>query len=278
MLLALAAFLVGWRRTVQLREPRSHQMVRCAVRLALVALPAVLITAWALLTGVQYRARMAVLAATQATEGKSSATEKAVAKSAARGFGGYESVILWPFPEKKQIVAPQLEPTSFLAPGTTRPLVLRFDGPYWYLQPPDQRPGSDAHQAHGTPLGVHIESNNSLPLVMEARQRLGESIPLSRCGRIEVDLENRDQNLGVVAVVLLLEDSATKGHPQLDVGRQQLVTGEPETSGMQSFLFRLPQRAAIRRFDSVTVMLLPESGHEHIGPRIAVSELRLYPR
>ena len=277
-LLGLAAFLLGWRRTVQRREPRSHEMVRAVFRLGVIAAPAVLVTAWALLTGVGYRNRMAAEAAAQAAEGKANANEKAAAKTAAHGFGGYESVILWPYPEKKQIVAPILTQSSLLAPGTTRPLTIRFDGPYWYLQPPDQRPGSDAHQANGSPLGVRIEANNSIPLVMEARQRLGESVPLTRCGRIEVELENRDEHLGVVAVVLLLEDSSSKGRPQLDAGRQQLVTGEPETSGMQSFQFRLPLHGPIRRFDSVAVMLLPESGHDRIGPRVAVRELRLYPR
>lgn len=278
MLLGLATFLVGWRRTVPRRKHRSHEVIRAALRLAAIALPAVLVTAWALLDGVAYRNHRLAVSAAQAASGNPNSAEKAAAKTSLHGLGGYESVILWPWPEKKQIVAPILTESSFLAPGTTRPLTIRFDGPYWYLQPPDQRPGSDAHQAHGSPLGVRIEANNSLPLVMEARQRLGESIPLTRCGRIEVELENRDEHLGVVAVVLLLEDSSAKNHLQLDAGRQQLVTGEPETSGPQSFQFPLPLHGPIRRFDSVTVMLLPESGHDRIGPRVAVRELRLYPR
>ena len=278
MLLGVAGFLLGWRRTVQRREAQSHEMIRASFRLAVIALPAVLITAWALLSGVAYRNRMAAQADVQAAEGKTNVTENAGAKNASRGFGGYESVILWPFPEKKQIEAPLVAERSLLGPGTTRPLVLRFDGPYWYLQPPDRRPGPNAHQAHGSPLGVHIEANNSLPLVMEARQRLSAPIALERCGKVEVELVNRDQHLGVVAVVVLLEDSESKGHLQLDVGRQQLVTGEPETAGLQSFQFRVPERGVIRRFDSIAVMLLPESGHDHVGPRVAVSELRLYPR
>lgn len=277
-LLALAAFLLGWRRTVQRREPRSHEIARAVFRLGIIALPAIVITAWALLTGVAYRNRMAAEAAAQAASGESNAAGKAAAKSAARGVGGYESVILWPYPEKKQIVAPLLTQSSLLAPGSTRPLTIRFDGPYWYLQPPDQQPRADAHQAHGSPLAVGIEANNSLPLVMEARQRLSTPIALARCGSIEVDLENRDQHLGVVGVVLLLEDSSSPGHLQLDAGRLQLVTGEPETSGLQSFRFRLPLRGSIRRFDSIAVMLLPESGHGHVAPRIAVRELQLYPR
>jgi len=278
LLLGLAAFLLGWMRTVQRREPKPHGFARAAVRLVIFVLPAISVTAWALLTGVAHRNHLLAVKAAEASDGARAAEEKAAAKSAAHGFGGYESVILWPFPEKKPIVAPLPLQDGPLAPGAKRPLVVQFDGPYWFLQPPDERPGPHAHQAHGSPLGVRIMANNSDPLVMIARQPLGQPIPLARCGQVEIELDNRDQNLGVVAVVLLLEDSSSKGHPQLDVGRQQIVTGEPETSGLQSFRFRLPARASLRRFETVAVMFLPESGHERVAPRFAVRELRFYPR
>lgn len=277
MLLGLAGFLLGWRRTVQRREARSHDAVRAFVRLAAIALPAVLITAWALLTGVAHRNQMAVLAATQAAEGKANAVEKAAAQSAARGFGGYESVILWPWPEKKQIAAPIRMQSWVLTPGNTRPLVIPFDGPYWYLQPPDQRPGTNAHQAHGSPLGVRIEANDSLPLVMEARQRLATAIPVARCGQIDVEIENRDQHLGVVGMALVLEDSAAP-KSQLFVGRQHIVTGQPGRAGIQTLHFAIPQSPRLRRFDEITLMLLPETARDFHGPQIAVREFSLYSR
>ncbi len=258
-LLALAAFLLGWRRTVQQRQPRSREIGRAAFRLAMVALQAVLITAWALLSGVAYRNRMTAEAAAQAASGAPNAAEKAATKSAARGFGGYESVILWPYPEKRQIVAPLPLQNGPLAPGTRRPLVIPFEGPYWFLQPPDQRPGSDAHHARGSPLGVRIEANNSVPIVMEARQRLDPSVPLARCGQIDVEIENREQKLGVIGMALILEDSSSSPHSQIYVGRQRIYSGDPGQAAFETFHFKLPQQAQLRRFDGITLMLLPET-------------------
>lgn len=284
LLLGLAAFLFGWKRTVrpEWTGQTNRSLRRAVVRLALIVLPAVLVTGWALLDGVAHRNRVMADSAAHAAEGVSGAEQKAAKQNTARGLGGYESVILWPYPAKKEIAAPLPAQTGVLAPGTTRPLTLRFDGPYWYLQPPDTKPGPGAHQAHGTPLGVRIEATNSLPLVMEARQRLGEEIPLARCREIQVDVENRDEHPGTIGVALLVEDSVAPGKTELYVGRQEIVTGKQGASGLQTFRFDVPERAPgqleLRRFDEVTVMLLPETVHAQIGPRVAVREFRLYPR
>ncbi|HWE84329.1 MAG TPA: hypothetical protein VG267_05255 [Terracidiphilus sp.] len=277
LLLALAGFLIGWLRTVQRREPAPHGFVRATLRLAIFVLPAVLLTTWALLTGVAHRNRVAAEAAAEAADGAPKATRKA-ASSAAHGLGGYESVILWPYPEKKQIVAPLPLQSSLLAPGTTRPFTIQFDGMYWYLQPPDQRPGPDTHQAHGSPLGIRIASNNSLPLIMEARQRLATPIPLARCGQIDVDIENREQRVSVIGLALILEDSTASPHEQIVVGRQRIVSGDPDQAALQTFHFKLPPPSRFRRFDGITLMLLPEMQSASQGPRIAIRELRLYPR
>jgi hypothetical protein len=106
-------------------------------------------------------------------------------------------LILWPFPEKKQIVQPLPAPESLLAPGTARLLIISFDGHYWYVQPPDKLPGPTAHKAHGTPLGADIESKNSVPLIMEAHQVLGTAIPIARCREIQIDIENRDNRASI---------------------------------------------------------------------------------
>src|SRR6202041_1640169 len=117
-------------------------------------------------------------------------------QASAYRIGGYESLILWPYPERKQIVPPLPIEESLLGPGATHPMVLRFNGAYWYVQPPDKRPGPMAHEAHGTPLGVNIQSNNSSPVVMDAHQNLSTSIPITRCRQIEVGIENSDNKAG----------------------------------------------------------------------------------
>ena len=251
MLLGTAAFLLGWRRTVQRNEPRSHEVPRAALRLAVLASPAVLITAWALLTGVAHRNRMLAEGASLALAGTQNGAEKSAAKSAAHGFGGYESVVLWPYPAKKQIVAPLPLDKGPLAPGSRRPLVIEFDGPYWYLQPPDQRPGPGAHHARGSPLGVRIEANNSVPIVMEARQRLATSIPLARCGEIDVEIENREKHLGVIGMAMILEDSSSP-RKQIYAGRQRIYAGDPDQLPLETLRFKLPQQAQLSRFDGIT--------------------------
>ncbi len=277
MLLGLAAFLLGWRRTVQRREPRWHEIPWAAFRLMLLAMPAVLITVWALMTGVAHRNRLMAEVAAQALEGEKNGDEKAAAKSTAHGLGGYDSVILWPYPAKKQIVAPLPLQNGPLAPGTRQPLVVEFDGPYWYVQPPDKRPGPDAHHARGSPLGVNIEANNSVLIVMEARQRLAASIPLARCGEIDVEIENREQHLGVIGMALILEDSSLP-RQQIYAGRQRIYTGDPDQVPLETIRFKLPQQEQLRRFDGITLMLLPETEGVFRGPRIAVRDFRLYPR
>jgi len=262
---------------------REYQ--RAAVRLACVVFPAVLVTTWALMDGVAHRNHMLAMNAV-----KTSDVEASAHKQNAYGLSGYESVILWPYPEKKQIVPPLPEQDGLLAPGTTRPLVVRFDGPYWYVQPPDERPGPRAYQAQGTPLKVGIESNNALPLIMEAHQSLGAHIPLSRCREIDVEIENRDDKPGTFEMEVLLTNSIGGREVKLSLG-QQTIAGldaitamEPvhysgrRTAALERLRFAVPGHAAIRGFNGITVVLYPDEKHAQVGPRIAIRQFEFVPR
>ncbi len=194
-LLALSASLFAWKRTFapgqQLDPDREYK--RAALRLALVFIPAVLVTIWSLIDGVGHRNRLQAIAAAQSRDNAQSPGEDAAGKSqpdgrpSDPGISGYESIVLWPVPEKKQIIPPLPARPNLLAPGTFKPLIIRFDGPYFYFQA-GRRPGSTSHQAQGTPLAVHIEATNSIPLSIEARQTLSTTIPLARCREIEVEI------------------------------------------------------------------------------------------
>jgi hypothetical protein len=279
-LLASATFLFAWIRAGargQGTEVRSPYR-RAAIRLACVVIPAVLVTAWALMDGVERRNH--VVEALPAESG----SDVNAHKGGVSGIGGYESVILWPYPEKKQIVPPVKLEESLLAPGTTRPLVVRFDGPYWYVQPPDERPGPTAHQAHGTPLKVGIESGNKLPLIMEAHQRLGGLIRLSRCREIDVDVMNRDNVPGSIAMALRLTNSTVPGANTVLLDEQPVVSTEPEhfaektTPVFETLRFAVPARARIRSFNEMTVVLIPDASHAKVGPRIVIRQFALVPR
>lgn len=287
-LLALCAFLIVWRLS---RDPNPNSQAlnnraRAATRLALVALPAILVTLFALMFGVasRNRAEAARLAGTDAGSHSGDSNEEPAHIVAASGFSGYESIILWPVPEKKQIVPPLPAETSFLAPGTTKPLVIRFDAPYWYFQAPAKGPGPRAYQAHGTPLVANIAANNFIPLIMEAHQNLGSFIRTDRCREVKVSILNRDNRRGVLNLAVLLTDTASPAKPTLYLGKQPVVTSQPSQFMVKSspatevLRFAVPAPAKIRKFDEITVMFLPDDANFDVGPKIAIQDFELLPR
>jgi hypothetical protein len=187
-------------------------------------------------------------------------------------------------PRKKEIVAPIPEPESFLTPGSARPLTIPFEGAYWYLQAPNKRPGPEAHEAHGNPLAANVESNNFVPLVMDAHQVLGSSIRTERCREIEVEFENRDNWPGAIAAAVLLSDAASPQGQALYLGQQPIISTEPGHFSIkavpvsETLRFQIPSDAKLSRFNEITVMLLPDSGHELTGPKIAIRQFQLFPR
>lgn len=283
-LLASATFLFAWIRAgarghagSNTRDSRA-QYERAAIRLAFVLVPAVLVTMWALMDGVERRNRVVTVRPNDGT-GDASAH-----KGPASGIGGYESVILWPYPEKKQIIPPVKFEESLLAPGTTRPLVVKFDGPYWYVQPPDIKPGPEAHQAQGSPLKVGIESGNHLPLIMEAHQRLGGLIRLSRCREIDIDVMNRDNVPGRIGMGVRLSNSMVPGSEAVQLEEQPILSTEPvnfkekSTPVFETLHFAVPARARIRAFNEITLILIPDAGHRKVGPKIAIQQFAFMPR
>jgi hypothetical protein len=291
VLLALSASLFAWKRTVRVRPPgRDGREVRlAALRLACVAIPAVLVTAWALLDGVAHRdeagqgqgnAAYAASRSSAADDGNRKAGRTASANPA----NGYESIILWPVREKKQIVAPIPASLNLLTPGTRKPLVIRFDGPYWYFQPPEKAPSKEAHQAQGSPLAIDIQAENFISLTMEAHQSLETSIPLARCKEIEVEVLNRDNRRGLVSVGVLLTDSASRGRQTIYLGQQAVVSSQAEHFAMKTLpvsevvRFMVPGTGKIRRFDEINVMFFPDGANFGKGPKMAVGQFELMPR
>ena len=286
VLLALGACVFGMQSTVapQRHFQEAREYHRAGLRLAAIALPAVLITIWALLDGVARRDRLAGINTHGSPIGSHQHGQNhADAKSPSHGGSGYESVVLWPYPPKKQIVAP-VEESQLLAPGTHEPAVIRFDGQYWYLQPPDEHPGPRTHQAQGTPLDVHIASTNSFPLIMQAHEFLRSSVRLGRCRQIRVKIDDRDDDPGFIAMAVWLKNSSLAGAPAVYLG-QQTVRGpgdalptEKPGGTEESLVFAVPAGAKIRSFDEITVVLLPDTGHQKTGPRIAIEQFELVPR
>lgn len=289
-LLALSAFLFAWKRTFapshDLDTRREYK--RAALRLALIFIPAVLVTIWALIDGVAHRNYLAAVNAARSTSEAASADEDADQQTksppSATGFSGYQSVILWPVPEKKQILPPFPQQTSLLAPETTKPLIIKFDGPYWYFQPPRKGPGPRALQVRGTPLIHDFQTNNFISLIMEAHQTLGTSIPLARCREIQVGILNRDNRRGIINLAILLTDSSSPGKPQLYLGQQPVASSLPAnfavklTPAGETLRFSIPSPSRIRKFDEITVMFFPDASNYDVGPKVAIDQFQLIPR
>jgi hypothetical protein len=289
VLLALSAAVFAWKRTIPPENAfESRTELRKAFRrVALVLVPAVLITAWALFDNTLYRERMAQVHAVAVAGGNGadgSAAKNKKTKIIANGPGGYESLILWPYPEKKQKMPAIVMPDSLLAPGTKRPLTIRFDGPYLYVQPPNKAPDRDAHQAHGTPVDVDIETNNFIPVVMTARQSLATPIRTRRCREIEVEIEDRDNVPGPISLALLLTDEGSTQKKTLYLGQQPIMSADPgqfsfkTEPAVETLHFPVPDDPEMRQFSTITVLVLPDIQHRFVAPKIAIQQFQIFPR
>ncbi|HEY3706619.1 MAG TPA: hypothetical protein VGL22_16270 [Terracidiphilus sp.] len=261
------------------RKPSEYR--RAALRLGFLILPAVLVTFWALLDGVAHRNRSEAFGTAQGAAklpGSSAQTKKQDAPSTHIG-SGFESIVLWPYPPKKEIVAP-LQPAELLAPGTTQPLVIRFTGEYWYLQPPDLRPTQQAHRANGTPLDLHIASANSFPLMMQAHQYLRSQVRIARCREIRVQVESREPVPGAVVLAVWLKDSSGTSERALYLGQQPIteVGSLTASPAQQTLVFAIPPSAKMRIFNEIALEMLPDTDHQRVGPRVAIRQFELVPR
>ena len=274
---AIAAFLFAWYRAQPAVNSELPVKRNSENRLARTAALAVLVTAWALMLGVAHRnaagdGTFAAGSGDGAKEGRSRG-ERSFAG------GGFESVILWPLPPKKQIIPPLPAPANYLGLQKSRPMVIRFDGVYWYFQPPDTRPGRMAHQARGTPLSVNIQSMNSFPLMMEAHQRLIAPVRLSRCGELAIEIENRDNGHASLSIGVLLGDSQQPHAATLYLGERPIQAGFVRNSpALETVRFAIPAHAPLRKFDEITVTLLPDQEHLLAGPKISIQQFELFPR
>jgi hypothetical protein len=288
ILMALSTFLLAWKSTLSSDGPpgKAGSHSRHALRLAKEGLTAVLLTTAVLLLGFQRGIYSNAMSAASAPD-RSSVSRYLQEKSRpgnSAALSGYESIILWPVPEKKKLLAPTSSGTSPQAVRMTKPLVIRFDGPYWYFRPPREGPGLRAHVVHGTPLGVNIRSTDFVPLLMEARQSLGAPIPLACCREINVTIQNHDNIPGRIAIGILLTDSTSIGKPTLYLDQQPVLSTEPnnfsvKSSPVQEVLrFPVPNHARIDRFDELTVIFFPETERAKAAAKIAIQEFELIPR
>jgi hypothetical protein len=178
-------------------------------------------------------------------------------QTAALGGGKYPGVILWPDKKPRtMLVPPPPVPTMGRGFGSrSKPMIIPFDGVYWFFNVPDRLPPPNSIVAHGSTIRTVYRSVNPVALQMEAHQNFGSFFELSCCRRIEIVIDNADPLSEWIALELLLGDTSGPALPSLSLGRVA-VSGEIE----QRLSFTVPSRSAIRQFDKATIRF-------HRGPK-----------
>ncbi|MFC5860968.1 hypothetical protein ACFPT7_01535 [Acidicapsa dinghuensis] len=278
--LALAAFVFAWNRTPASNAAQYSLKLR-SINLgqARSAIPALIVTALAMLAGAGHDLHLWGMGL-----GHGGATDlpKLHHPPVPAGLSGHVSIILLTAPQKQQFFAPH--PTQPLLQGThlNKPLVIQFDGEYWYFQPPDSGPGPGAYIARESPLVANVHSVLHIPLLMQAHQRLDSPLPLTCCHAIEIDLENRDQSPGALDLSMSVSNSANPGKPVL-LGLQHLQSSEGNlwqthaTPAHETLRFSIPVHADINQFNQIDMLIIPGLTRMQSGAKIAIQTIRLLP-
>jgi hypothetical protein len=213
--------------------------------------------------------------------------EKASEGSVSDFAEAHSGIVLWP---KKQthttLVAPAPLLGNSLLSGShsTNPLVIPFNGVYWFFRAPDVRPPRGSHELHGSPEMFNTRSTDRRPLSMEAHQNLGTLIDLDCCSTIQVVIRNADRYPETVSLELILTNTSLPGKPSQSLGSIMVKSTRPwQVYGdrppvAETLIFKVPANSSIRRFDDVTIVFRLDTARAELGAKIAIERLVLVPR
>ena len=212
-------------------------------------------------------------------------TASAAARHAAEGMPlrpHFTSVILWPPKERITRLYFPTNPLSLRDPAQRRrPMEIPFDGPYWYFEPPDLAPDALAHVAHGKPTdaSLNLTSADGGPLRMQALEHLTKPVDPACCAELDVALEDADAQAGEVSLGVVLTDTTQHGEPTAILGFQPLAAAgaSPHHPQDETVRFSMQRARALRRFDQITVVILPAYQHWR-GAKVAIEGFTLEPR
>ena len=197
----------------------------------------------------------------------------------------YVGIILWPPPIKKTaIVPPSPHATSLTIGKASKPIVIPFDGQYWYFKAPSKRPGQHAHIAHGRATYVNVHSTDSAPLLMEAYQNLGTSIDLGCCSEIDVAITNADVRPGTIALGIRLADSTSFGEPSQDLGLRAIASSKAAQIPLsrppveEVLRFPISRPTTIQRFNAITIVFLSARERARGGAKVSIQSFTLIPK
>ena len=149
---------------------------------------------------------------------------------------------------------------------------IPFSGEYWFFYAPRRRPPEDALVERGTPLEFNFTSTGRQTVVMQARQRLGEPIPLSCCRHLVLSVSNADRQSQAVTVEVVLTDPRLQKHNRVSLGIQK-VSGW----GYSRLMFDFPPRAQLQAFEEIVVWFHLDAPRAQRSASMAVDGFELTP-
>ena len=120
--------------------------------------------------------------------------------------------------------------------------------------------------------------------MMDAHQTLAAPIQIDRCRAVQIEIANFDNVAGPISLAVLLEDGTARRARALYLGQKVIFSTLPghfsvkSRPAFETLEFSLPAQADLRRFDEITLLVLPDIEHSLIAPRIAIEQFRLFPR
>lgn len=205
----------------------------------------------------------------------------------ARGSPGNYGILLWP---EKQIYTKLVAPAPSLESGphtfrrNTNPLIIPFNGVYWFFKAPDRQPPGNSRQAKASPDKVLIRSTDHRPLSIEAHDHLANLIDLHCCSRVQIAIRNADRYPDTVSLELILINSSLPLKPFESLGRMTVKSTRPwslykERPVTDEILnFAIPSRPSLGRFDEVRIIFRLDPARADTAARIAIDHLVLVPR
>lgn len=292
-LLSISFFLLGWRFNVQLETIRrvAADVALLKQRILMQYLVAILVTAVSLIPflrgGSWIKGFSLLLGSGSVMPERSIHKSKPVAMDGDNSFVGI--ILFPPLRKKTEIVPPQSHAASVNSWTKSQPLVIRFDGPYWYFKAPNHDPGLRPHVVRGKSTEARIHSTDRRPIMMEARQSLGIPMDRSCCREIQVAITNADTSPGQISLGVSLVNSTLptsspiKGKAET-LGVKVIQSSEPQhfwierTPVDEVLTFPIPSRGKFPQFNEIKVLFLPAPERSLGAPKVAIRSFRLVPR
>ena len=196
----------------------------------------------------------------------------------------YSGVILTlPAKPHPRIEPPTPSDETDFSTALPKPVIIPFDGAYWYFKQPDTRPKADARIQHGDPIKANVRSTDHRELTMEAHQTLPNPISGDCCHAMRIELLNGDDRPGLIRIELLLRDTSGKPDSSLLLGSIPIPSSQLQHVPLnrppvpESLRFQMPATARGRRFDEITVVIKPSSERALAGSKIAIQNFVLVP-